>query len=64
MKWDLMQRFRTDIWGEEVLHNENAEWLKELKEGAVEARPEDIVITAKMVTSRSKKAPGPDGVQV
>ena len=52
----------------EVLHNENAEWLKELKKERVEARQEDIVITTEMVTARSKKipnwkAPGPDGVQ-
>ena len=52
----------------EVLHNENAEWLKELKKERVEARQEDIVITAEMVTARSKKipnwkAPCPDGVQ-
>ena len=62
------QQFWRDIWGKEVLHNENAEWLKELKKERVEARQEDIVITAEMVTARSKKipswkAPGPDGVQ-
>ena len=39
-----------------------------MKQGTVEARQEDIVITAEMVTARSKKipnwkAPGPDGVQ-
>ena len=28
-----------------MLHNENAEWLKELKKERVEARQEDIVIT-------------------
>ena len=62
------QQFWRDIWGKEVLHNENAEWLKELKKERVEARQEDIVITAEMVTARSKKipnwkAPGPDGVK-
>ena len=62
------QQFWRDIWGKEVLHNENAEWLKELKKERVEARQEDIVITAEMVTARSKKipnwkAPCPDGVQ-
>ena len=62
------QQFWRDIWGKEVLHNENAEWLKEMKKERVEARQEDIVITAEMVTARSKKipnwkAPGPDGVQ-
>ena len=61
------QHFWRDIWGKEVLHNENAEWLKELKKERVEARQEDIVITAEMVTARSKKIPswkvlGPDGV--
>ena len=50
------------------MHNEEAEWLKELKKERVEARQEDIVITAEMATARSKKipnwkAPGPDGVQ-
>ena len=39
------QQFWRDIWGKEVLHNENAEWLKELKKERVEARQEDIVIT-------------------
>ena len=39
-----------------------------MKKERVEARQEDIVITAEMVTARSKKipnwkAPGPDGVQ-
>ena len=57
-----------ETWGKDVLHNENAEWLKELKKERVEARQEDIVITAEMVTARSKKipnwkAPGPDGVK-
>ena len=40
------QQFWRDIWGKEVLHNENSEWLKELKKERVEARQEDIVITA------------------
>ena len=62
------QQFWRDIWVKEVLHDENAGWLKELKKERVEARQEDIIITAEMVTARSKKtsswkAPGPDGVQ-
>ena len=62
------QQFWRDIWGKDVLYNGNAEWLKELKKERVEVRQEDIVITAGMVTARSKKipnwkAPGPDGVQ-
>ena len=66
------QQFWRDIWGKEVSHNENEEWLKELKQGTVEAkleaRLEDIAITAETVTARSKKipnwkAPGFDGVQ-
>ena len=62
------QQFWRDIWVKEVLHNENAGWLKELKKERVEARQEDIIITAEMMTARSKKisnwkAPGPDGVQ-
>ena len=36
------QQFWRDIWGKEVLHNENAEWLKELKQGTVEARQETL----------------------
>ena len=31
------QQFWRDIWGKDVLHNENAEWLKELKKERVEA---------------------------
>ena len=62
------QQFWRDIWGKEVLHNENSEWLKELKRERAEARQEGIVITAEIVTARSKKisnwkAPGPDSVQ-
>ena len=41
--------------------------MVELKKERVEARQEDILITAEMVTTRSTipnwKAPGPDGVQ-
>ena len=40
------QQFWRHIWGKDVLHNENAEWLKELKKGRVDVRQEDIVITA------------------
>ena len=40
------QQFWRDIWGKEVLHNENTEWFKEFKKERVEARQEDIVITA------------------
>ena len=51
------QQFWRDIWGKDVLYNGNAEWLKELKKERVEVRQEDIVITAGMVTARSKKIP-------
>ena len=51
------QHFWRDIWGREVLHNENAEWLKDLKKERVEARQEDIVVKAEMVTARSNKIP-------
>ena len=62
------QQFWRDIWGNEVLHNQNSEWLKELKKERAEARQEDIVITAEIVTARTKKishwkAPGPDSVK-
>ena len=40
------QQFWRDIWGKDVLHNENAEWLKELKKERVDVRQEDIVIIA------------------
>ena len=51
------QQFWRDIWGKEDLHNENTEWLKELKKERVKVRLEDIVITAEMVTTGSKKIP-------
>ena len=54
--WESQQFWR-DIWGKDVLYNGNAEWLKELKKERVEVRQEDIVITAGMVTARSKKIP-------
>ena len=43
------QQFWRDISGNEVLHNQNSEWLKELKKERAEARQEDIVITAEII---------------
>ena len=40
--------------GKEVLHNENAEWFKELKKERVEARQEDIVIVNSFVQNVRK----------
>ena len=48
------QQFWRDIWGKEVLHNENAEWFKELKKERVEARQEDIVIVNSFVQNVRK----------
>ena len=44
------QQFWRDIWGKEVLHNENAEWLKRVEK----ARQEDIVIVNSFVTNVRK----------
>ena len=62
------ERFWSSIWGDEVQHNKEAEWLKELKDECGETRQDDIVINFLMVTTQAKKipnwkAPGPDGVQ-
>ena len=62
------ERFWSSIWGNEVQHNKDAEWLKELKDECGETRQDDIMINAAMVTAQAKKipnwkAPGPDGVQ-
>ena len=58
----------SSIWGNEVHHNKDAEWLKELKDECGETRQNDLVINLAMVTEQVKKipnwkAPGPDGVQ-
>ena len=50
------QQFWRDIWGKEVLHNENAEWLKELKKGREEVI-QDIVITAENSDSKVEEDP-------
>ena len=60
--------FWSSIWGNEVQHNKDAEWLKELKDECGETRQDDTVINFAMVTAQAKKvlnwnAPGPDGVQ-
>ena len=62
------KKFWSSIWGNEVQHNKNAEWLKELKEECGEANHVDMMITFASLTERAKKipnwkAPGPDGVQ-
>ena len=62
------ERFWSGIWGNEVQHNKDAEWLKELKDECGETRKDDIVINLAMVTAQAKKipnwkVPGPDGVQ-
>ena len=62
------KKFWSSIWGNEVQHNQNAEWLKELKEECGEANHVDMMITFASLTERAKKipnwkAPGPDGVQ-
>ena len=62
------EQFWSNIWGNEVQHNKDAEWLKELKDECGETRQDDIVIDFAMVTAQAKKipnwkAPGPDGVQ-
>ena len=44
------QQFWRDIWGKEVLHNENAEWLKRVEK----ARQEDIVIVNSFVQNARK----------
>ena len=62
------RKFWSDIWGKEETHNENAEWLKKLKETGGYPQQEDTIITEDDVRQMSKKmsnwkAAGPDGVQ-
>ena len=62
------EQFWSNIWGNEVQHNKDAEWLKESKDECGETRQDDIVIDFAIVTAQAKKipnwkAPGPDGVQ-
>ena len=48
-------KFWSSIWGNEVQHNKNAEWLKELKEECGEANHVDMMITFASLTERAKK---------
>ena len=62
------EQFWSNILGNEVQDNKDAEWLKELKDECGETRQDDIVIDFAMVTAEAKKilnwkAPGPHGVQ-
>ena len=51
------ERFWTGIWGNDVKHNGDAEWLKELKDEYGETRQDDILINLAMVTALVKKIP-------
>ena len=66
--------FWTDVWGQEVEHNKNSTWLREIKKdmnGKNEEAPVHILqeklkkILKKIpcILKKVKKAPGPDGVQ-
>ena len=56
-----------EIWGKNVKHNENAEWLKELERNLNNVeKQENVKITAASLKKQLKKmaswkSPGPDG---
>ena len=52
------KEFWSNIWDKEAKHNENAEWLEEVKqEGAYYEKQNDLIITAEMVLKKTKKIP-------
>ena len=60
--------FWKDIWSKPTWHNENAEWLHNLKEEIKLERENDVVITREMLEKvvnkmPNWKSPGPDLVQ-
>ena len=65
---DESKQFWSGIWGKDVEHEQNEEWLKEMKGKRTKIVQENITITTGMVAAIVKKipnwkAPGPDGVQ-
>ena len=62
------KRFWNGIWGEEKLHNTEADWLKEIRQETDTNTQDNFCITRAMVNRQCRKipnwkAPGPDGVQ-
>ena len=61
--------FWSEIWGQEVSHNKEADWVKEFrKEGENRDKQERPKVTVEKVQKKLKsfpnwKSPGPDGVQ-
>ena len=49
------RRFWRKIWGTKKSHNENAEWLKELRSERNKVKQGDIQITTEMVTRQTRK---------
>ena len=61
-------KFWSDIWSEEAKHNDDAEWLKNLREEVRIEKQGDVVVTKEkiqMIVNKMAnwKAPGPDLVQ-
>ena len=61
-------QFWNGIWGNNVRHNEEAEWIKNQKGKSSAARQENVTITLADVKDKVKKvpswkAPGPDEIQ-
>ena len=62
------KKFWGDIWGKEVTHNGNAEWVEVVDKDMNVRQQEDVKITREKIKKRicripNWKAPGPDGVQ-
>ena len=52
-----VKKFWSRIWGKDVEHKQNAEWLKEVKGETREIVQENITITTGMVAEKVKKIP-------
>ena len=60
--------FWSDIWSKGQTHNNNAEWLRNLRADLRNQQQEDMIVTKEMVAKQCTrmanwKAPGMDGVQ-
>ena len=61
-------KFWSGIWDNETEHNNEAEWLNEIKQGIGDLNQENLKINKQDITKQCKKipnwkAPGLDGVQ-
>ena len=63
------RKYRYDIWGKNIQHNNNAEWLVQLEAELVDVNEQaDVQVTVDLIEKQLRKmenwkSPGPDGLQ-